>query len=328
VGDVIEFAAIALGIIAFLAGGVVLAKRRRLTRLLPAIEVGSYREQKKAVAKAVELLRLQISDRDSPFRQQELVLVRAPVWLRRHLKAALCLFGLGGLLTMGAATAIIVSKEIDIEQDLGKILYDLVIAIVFGGTVGVVTGLYVERIIKRRDDARWRSVRRLYYVAISGILGRLLNDAVPNDLKARGESVTDPLPIEATNFKPKTEAFFYEFHTWHPIIEDLLGRVSPTKPLNSEPLLLIEPLRKAIEALEKLFRTYGPVGDPELAKLIGTIVTMSIRFNDFAASTADWKYPNNVHDYYNQVVILLRLSYELRTKIMASGEVTAARAEN
>jgi hypothetical protein len=320
VGGVIEFVAIALGIIAFLAGGGVLAMRRHLTRLLPAIEGDWY---SKAVAKAAKLLRLRFSDRDTPFVQRELVLARAPIWLQRSLKVALCLFGLGGLLTMSAAAVIIVREQFDIDRGLGKILYDLVIAIVFGSLIGIVTGLYVDHTIKRRNDARWRSVRRLYYFAISGILGRLLNEAVPGDLKARSGSVTDPLPGESTEFEPKSEDIFYDRSSWQPLIEDLLGRVSPTRPLNSEPLLVIEPLRKAIEALEKLFYTYGPVGDPKLAASIGAIVTMSIQFNEFAASRTDWKYRNNVYDYYNQVVILLRLSYELRAMILASGEVTA-----
>jgi hypothetical protein len=208
VGDVIEFVGIALGIIACLAGGVVLARRKRLARLLLEGEVASYEERKKTIDKAFELLRLKTPDRDTPFRREDLVLARAPIWLRRRLKAAFCLIGLGSFLTMSSATAIILSKQIDIEHGLGKILYDLVIAIVFGGLIGVVTGLCVDRIIKRRDDARWQSVRRLYYVAISGILGRLLNEAVPSDLKASAVSVRNPFPEDANDFKPKRKLSF------------------------------------------------------------------------------------------------------------------------
>jgi hypothetical protein len=57
--------------------------------------------------------------------------------------------------------------------------------------------------------------------------------------------------------------------------------------------------------------------------LIGELVARSIQFNDFVRSKEDWKYPNNVHDYYIQVSILLRFAYEIRAKIIASGEVTA-----
>ncbi len=332
-GDSALYSGIVLGIIAFLAGTIALAMRKRLGRVLAAIEGGggSYKEQVKTVAAAAKFLRIKRTDRMSPFALEEIVRPRAQAAVQRYLIVALCLFGVGGLLTMTAAAAIIVRKDIDIERGIGKILYDVVVTVVFGSLIGVVTGLFVDHFVKRRAEARWLGVRRVYYVAISGILRRLLNEAVPDALKAStsaaGSDKYKP-NIVMVDFQPDPREFYYEFDTWYPIIEGLLEKITPANPPNSEPLLLIGPLKKATDALEKLFQTYGPIGDPELAKSIGAIITKSIQFNDFVASTSDWKITPNIGDYYNQVIILLRLSYELRETIMATGEVTASSASS
>ncbi len=207
-----------------------------------------------------------------------------------------------------------------IEHGPWKVAYDVGIALVFG----LVTGLVVDHLIKRRKAARRQAATDSSYAEIVKILDRMLNQAVPKNFKTDekkkfcifGERAVAPL-----TFKPDDPNLFYNLQRWLPVVHELQDRVGSVKPLSSEPHLLLGPLTSALGSLEILFLTYGPVTDPELLEKLGAFVGRAKTFKDFETARVDWKDREHGDRYFAQMIVLLQLAYDLREYLIARGRV-------
>jgi hypothetical protein len=190
---------------------------------------------------------------------------------------------------------------------------------VLGGLTGTTAALVADHLIKRRQESRWLRVRNLYYSSISAILDGLLNKAVPDVFQAKDRKVSESKTYTdvTRNFEPTHKDIFGGVNMeWILIVRGLLDYISPTKSLSSEPLLLIEPLNEALDDLERLFQAFGPIGDPRLAKKVGALLRNAIGFKNFSSWNFDWKDPDYGGRYSIQLIIVLRLAYELREYIL------------
>jgi hypothetical protein len=211
-----------------------------------------------------------------------------------------------------------------IEHGLGKVLYDLTIAVIVGGLTGVVSGLYVDSKIRRREEKRWAATRNTYYLAILGIIDRLQYQAVPEVFRGKGGKICvfSQTAYVGLKFEPRNKQVFWSASDWLPIIKPLLEKTSAAKTLRSEPYLLMLPLTDALANLETLFRTYGPVADPELGKSLGEAIASAISFIDFDGMNVDWKDPDHWARYFWQMLVTLRLFNEVREKIIKKGRLS------
>jgi hypothetical protein len=209
-----------------------------------------------------------------------------------------------------------------IEHGLGKVLYDLVIALVVGGLTGVVTGLVVEKMIRRREDKRWASTKNVLYVAILRILDRLLFQAVPDEFKGQAGKICvfSKTAYIGLKFEPENEYVFSGLDLL-PIIKKRLAQLSLNKPqpLRSDPYLGMSPVIEAREKLETVFQTYGPVAEPTLRGIL-------LHFMSSAKTLEEWETMNvDLHNaeygdrYVLQFIITLRLANEVREAIIAQG---------
>lgn len=217
------------------------------------------------------------------------------------------------------------------DFSLTKFLYDFVIV---GLASGTVSGFLVDRFIRYREERRWEPARNLLYVAILNILKdftwiitsisvdrKLVWDKTTKVYLFGGSELFQPFqelvdPAQLTNTNAALVAALRS--QWLAGAEfDRANNAATAKPAPPPPQL--DALKRAKEAMERVFQTYGILFDAELRTTVGRFSAHLDAVINYANGDFDWLDNSKNTLYIDQLIDLLRMAFAIRTSLIKFG---------
>jgi hypothetical protein len=208
------------------------------------------------------------------------------------------------------------------ELTVSKILYDLVIAIL----TGIGTGLFVDYLIRQREQRHLLPARTLMYAEIMNLLKQFYQHTVAVRFLETSWVVLDFSEIASTlcpvEFKdPKILEFGSEVNRSFraEIAQPLLGPNSDathTKPIEAKGL------GEANRLLDYLFERYGLVIEPELRTLLGKFHQELIQVLHFVDVVRDWNRDNCEQAFAEMLVNSFKAAEKIRLCVHSHAKST------